>query len=361
MKWNWQKPNWRKFSYDIDKLQHYEEEFSRLCGEMIGALKHLETEEKDELRVTLLRDEAIQPSKIDGEYLDRDSVQSSIRRHFGLQVSQVNKNLKEQGISDLLVDVYQTFTTPLSHDMLRTWQKKLFSSAAGTGEYRTHEEPMQVVSGAIYAPTVHFEAPPSAQVHDELEAFIQWYNMAHEEKSISPLILAGISHLWFECIHPFEDGNGRVGRALAEKSLSQSLQQPSLISLSSVIEKKKSAYYEALEKANKGNEITKWLEYFLPTIIEAQQYSIQKIDFIIQKGKLLNKHKHHMNERQLKVVLRMFQEGVEGFKGGLSAKNYMSITQTSQPTATRDLRDLVEKGVLKRTGELRHTRYWLNI
>ena len=361
MIWNWQKSDWRKFSYESSKLQHFEDDFLRYCGEVVGALKHLNTDEKNELRVTLLRDEAIQTSKIEGEYLDRDSIQSSIRRHFGLQVTNENKALKEQGISDLLVDVYQNFEKPLSHDLLRQWQRKLFSSAPGSGEYRTHEEPMQVVSGAIYAPTVHFEAPPSAQVHDELEAFILWYNTAHEEKSISPLILAGISHLWFECIHPFEDGNGRVGRALAEKSLSQSLDQPSLISLSSVIEKKKSAYYEALEKANKGNEITKWLEYFLPTMIEAQQYSLKKIDFIIQKGKLLNQHQDQLNERQIKVVLRMFQEGVEGFTGGLSAKNYISITQISQQTATRDLSDLVEKGIFKKTGELRYTRYWLNI
>lgn len=361
MKWNWQKSGWQKFTYDITALQHFEEKFTRLCGEITGAFKHLESEEKDELRITLLRDEAMQTSKIEGEYLDRDSIQSSIRRHFGLQVDRENKSLKEQGISDLLIDVYQNFSKPLSHDMLKAWQKKLFSSATGSGKYRTHSEPMQVVSGAIYSPTVHFEAPPSAQVFDELEAFIQWYNKAHIDKQVSPLILTGISHLWFECIHPFEDGNGRVGRALAEKSLSQSLGYPSLISLSSVIEKKKSDYYNALEQANKGNEITKWLEYFLPTIIEAQQYSLKKIDFIIKKGKLLNKHQQVLNERQLKVVLRMFQEGVEGFTGGLSAKNYISITQASIPTTTRDLKDLVEKGILKRTGKLRYTRYWLNI
>ena len=359
--WNWQKSDWQKFNYDSSKIQAFEEEFLRHSGEVIGTLKHLNGDEENKLRVTLLRDEAIQTSKIEGEFLDRDSIQSSIRRHFGLQVTSENKALKEQGISDLLVDVYQNFEKPLSHELLREWNRKLFSSQGESGKYRDHPEPMQVVSGAIYSPTVHFEAPPSAQVFDELEAFIQWYNQAHEEKKISPLTLAGITHLWFECVHPFEDGNGRVGRALAEKSLSQSLGQPSLISLSSVIEKKKSAYYNALEQANKGNEITKWLEYFLPTMIESQQYTLQKIEFIIQKGKLLNKHQGQFNERQHKVVLRMFQEGVEGFKGGLSAKNYMSITQISQPTATRDLRDLVKKGVFTKSGELRYTRYSLNI
>ena len=361
MIWNWQQKDWRKFSYDNSKLQAFEEDFLRYCGEVVGTLKHLDDQEEKELRVTLLRDEAMQTSRIEGEYLDRDSIQSSIRRHFGLQVNLESKELKEQGISDLLVDVYQNYEKPLSHDLICQWNSKLFSAQGRSGEYRSHSEPMQVVSGAVYAPTVHFEAPPSAQVFDEIAAFIQWYNKAHEEKSIPPLTLAGIAHLWFECIHPFEDGNGRVGRALAEKSLSQSLGTPALISLSSVIEKKKSAYYNALEQANKGNEITKWLEYFLPTMIEAQQYSIQKIGFIIEKGKLLNKHQSQLNERQLKVILRMFQEGVEGFKGGLSAKNYISITQTTQPTATRDLRDLIEKGVLKKTGELRYTRYWLNI
>ena len=359
--WNWQKLDWREFSYDCSVLQGFEDEFLRSSGESIGAFKHLSADEENELRVTLLRDEAMQTSKIEGEFLDRDSIQSSIRRHFGLQVTNEKKALKEQGISDLLVDVYQNFEKPLSHDVLRQWNRKLFSSQGQSGEYRSHAEPMQVVSGAIYAPTVHFEAPPSAQVFDELDAFIEWYNRAHKEQEISPLILAGITHLWFECIHPFEDGNGRVGRALAEKSLSQSLGHPSLISLSSVIEKKKSAYYEALERANKGNEITQWLEYFLATMIESQRYSLQKVEFIIEKGKLLNKHQSQLNDRQLKAVLRMFQEGVEGFKGGLSAKNYMSITQTSQPTVTRDLRDLVEKGVFTKSGELRYTRYSLNI
>lgn len=364
MKWNWQLSGWKSFAYKVDEFQEYEKKFLELSGQCMGALKHVEKEGKTQLQIEILRDEALQTSEIEGELLDRDSVQSSIRRQFGLQVSKPNHLLKEKGISELIVSVYKDYERPLSHELITHWHYLLFQEQrSDAGNYRKHIAPMQVVSGSIDRPVVHFEAPPSAQVRAELDAFIEWYNEAHQEKSIPPLAIAAITHLWFESIHPFEDGNGRVGRALAEKSLSQSLKRPALISLSSVIQKKKKAYYDAFTYAQSGedNEISSWMSYFQPLVLEAQERSLAVIEFLIQKSRLLHTHQNKLNERQEKVVLRMFDEGLDGFKGGLSASNYRAITQALSATATRDLIDLVAKGVLTKTGELKSTRYWLNL
>ena len=364
MAWNWQLPDWREFTYPSERFEQLEQDFISLSGQALGALRHIEKDGKDQLRVEIIRDEALQTSEIEGEYLDRNSLQSSLRRHFGLQVATDNKLLREKGISELLIDVYENYQAALSHKLLQQWHAKLFQKQRDdAGKYRQHDEAMQVVSGAIHNPTVHFEAPPSTQVTTELDALILWYNEQHKLKTIPPVTIAAIAHLWFESIHPFEDGNGRVGRALAEKSLSQSLQRPALISLSTAIQHKKSDYYAAFTKVQSGadNDITLWIEYFLPLVIQAQQISIEAIDFIIKKGRLLQTHQKTLNERQNKVILRILQEGVHGFKGGLSASNYRAITQAPSTTITRDLNDLVAKGVLKRTGQRKSTRYWLNL
>jgi Fic family protein len=170
-----------------------------------------------------------------------------------------------------------------------------------------------------------------------------------------------MGHLYFVSIHPFEDGNGRIGRALAEKSLAQSLAQPSLIALAYTIERRRKDYYTALTRNNKENHITGWLTYFANTVLEAQNNTIKRVDFYIAKAKLYERLRGQLNKRQEKVIARMFRECIDGFKGGLSAENYISISKSSRATATRDLQDLVEKGALTRTGELRYTRYHLNI
>jgi Fic family protein len=222
---------------------------------------------------------------------------------------------------------------------------------------------MQVVSGPIHKRTVHFEAPPSSRVPDEMKRFISWFtDTAPGGKTpLPPLTRSGIAHLYFVCIHPFEDGNGRIGRAIAEKSLAQNLGHPSLIALAYTIERKRKDYYASLERNNKENEITSWLKYFASTILEAQDNTIKRVDFYVAKAKFYEKHRGTFNERQEKVIVRIFREGIDGFQGGLSAENYISITGTSRATATRDLQNLIEKGALTKTGELRHTRYHLNL
>ena len=231
------------------------------------------------------------------------------------------------------------------------------------GGYRTHDDAMQIVSGPLHKRAVHFEAPPSTAVPKEMTHFIAWFNATApgQTKAIPALTRAGLAHLYFVCVHPFEDGNGRIGRALAEKSLAQNLDRPSLIALAYAVERKRKAYYAALELNNKSMEVTDWLTYFAETVLHAQDNTMKRLDFYVAKARLYQRLRGKLNDRQDKAIVRMFQEGIDGFKGGLSAENYITITGTSRATATRDLQDLVEKGALCKTGELRHTRYSLNL
>ncbi|MEP2705199.1 MAG: Fic family protein [Roseibium sp.] len=361
MQWNWQQKDWPNFRYDNAALDALETQFLKQSGVVVGTLKHIESDAKDDLVIDLISTEAIKTSEIEGEFLNRDSVQASIRRNFGLDASGKRPTPAEQGIAEMMTALYQTFDDPLSDAMLFQWHKMLTSGRTDLNDigcYRTHAEPMQIVSGADYAPNIHYEAPPSAQVGEEMARFIEWFNAS---QSMPPLTRASIAHLYFECIHPFEDGNGRIGRAIAEKALSQNLGQPTLLALSHAIQSKKKAYYANLEQSNKTLDLTDWITYFAGTILEAQRYSLQLIEFLIAKTKLYDRLQGQLNERQDKVIARMFREGPEGFKGGLSADNYMSITSAPRATTTRDLADLVAKGALIKTGERRYTRYWLKL
>jgi Fic family protein len=366
MTWNWQQPDWPDFTYDSKALDPSEQQFLWQSGETIGAFRHIGAGDEETLKIELIGDEAVKTSAIEGEILDRASVQSSLRYQLGLGTERPNVKPAERGISRMMVDLYRNYATPLTEKTMFDWHAMLLSadrSIKAIGGYRTHAEPMQVVSGADYRRTVHFEAPPSKRVPAEMKRFIAWFNgAAPGAKSPLPaLTRAGIAHLYFVCIHPFEDGNGRIGRALAEKSLAQNLGQPSLIALAYTIERKRRDYYAALERNNKENEITAWLRYFAGTVLEAQQTTLARVDFYVAKARFYERLRGRLNERQEKVVARMFGEGIDGFKGGLSAENYISISKTSRATATRDLQDLVEKGALTRTGELRHTRYYLSL
>lgn len=335
-------------------------------GEFVGASRHIGADDQETLKIELISEEAVKTSEIEGEILDRDSVQSSLRQQLGLGAEAPGVKPAERGISRMMIDLYRNFATPLADKTMFDWHAMLLEGDREIkviGGYRTHAEAMQVVSGAIHKRTVHFEAPPSARLPEEMKRFIAWFNdTAPGGKTPLPaLTRASLSHLYFVCIHPFEDGNGRIGRALAEKALAQALGHPSLIALAYTIERKRKDYYAALEHNNKDLEITPWMEYFAGTIIEAQNHTIRRVDFYIAKARFYETFRDRLNERQAKVIARMFREGIDGFKGGLSAENYIAISKTSRATATRDLQDLVEKGALTRTGELRHTRYFLNL
>jgi Fic family protein len=266
----------------------------------------------------------------------------------------------------MMVDVYSTYAEPLTHETLFRWHGMLLSHdrrLESIGAYRQHEDAMQIVSGRVDRPVVHFEAPSSEQVPNEMDRYLGWFNETAPgaEEPLQALTRAGLSHLYFESIHPFEDGNGRLGRALAEKSLAQNMGQPSLIALAYSIERERKAYYDQLEQHQKTLEVTPWLEWFAETVLTAQQVTLERVGFFIAKARFYDRHREQLNERQAKVIERMFREGPDGFKGGLSAENYISITGTSRATATRDLQEMVEIEALTREGERRYTRYWLNL
>jgi len=366
MLWNWQQPDWPNFTWDRTRLAQAERQFLIGAGTLVGAVKHLDVEEHDQITVEAISNEALTTSEIEGEILDRASVQSSIRRQLGLATDNRRVGPAERGIAEMMVDLYRSFAAPLSDDMLFAWHRMLVNGRhdlKDVGRYRGGRDPMQVVSGAIYEPKVHFEAPPSSRVPSEMARFIAWFERTEPggAEPLSALTKAGIAHLYFESIHPFEDGNGRIGRAIAEKALAQGLGQPTLTALAATILTRRESYYEALEAANKDNEITKWLAWFAGVAIEAQRRTTNLVEFLIDKTKLLDRLRDQINQRQGKALLRMFREGPEGFSGGLSAGKYATITGASPATATRDLVDLVDKGALIRAGERKHARYQLNI
>lgn len=366
MKWNWQQRTWPDFTYDSTKLQSLENRFLQLAGEFNGIHRFLDSEDRSSLVVDLISDEAVKTSEIEGEILRRDSVRSSLMRGFGLASDQKNISPAERGISEMMLDSYRCFAGKLSHKSLCHWHNMIMSGRHDVhdgGRYRTHTDPMRIVSGVMHSPRVHFEAPPSKSVKKEMDRFIVWFNSTAPGTTaqLPALTRAGIAHLYFVSIHPFEDGNGRIGRALAEKVLSQQMGHPSLIALSQTIEKRRKQYYDRLELSNKGTEITHWLLYFAQTILEAQNNSLNKIDFVLRKTRFLDSFRDSLNPRQKKAVLRMLQEGPDGFKGGLSADKYIKITKSSRATATRDLQDLVQQGALSRAGALKSTRYFLRL
>jgi Fic family protein len=366
MTWSWQRPEWPNFSWNPDLLRRAEEQFLVGGGMFAGTLNHLGPDDKDQLTIEALSIEALTTSEIEGEILDRASVQSSIQRQLGLATDRRRVKPAEQGIAEMSVDLYRSFDRPLSDDKLFEWHRMLMNGSRdirNIGCYRTHDEPMQVVSGAIHDPKVHFEAPPSARVPREMKQFIKWFNRTVPDGAtpLPALTRAGIAHFYFECIHPFEDGNGRIGRAIAEKALAQGLGHPPLTALAMTILAKHKAYYDALECNNTETELTDWLRWFAGTAIEAQRRTTTLIEFLLDKTRLLDRLKDKLNERQEKALLRVLREGPDGFKGGLSAGNYVTITSTSPPTATRDLADMVAKGALIRSGEKRHARYRANI
>lgn len=356
MPWNWELPEWPRFTYQKDKIAAKEREFLIGTGKTSAVINNISEEDGKQFIIEIMSLEGIESAKIEGEVLDRSSLQSSIRKHFGLKDENKRESKKEAGMAALLYSVYKTYDKPLTHQMLHDWHKQLFKGQTQieVGHYRTHEDPMQIVSNRNQK--IHFEAPPSSRVQKEMTQFIKWFN----SDTTKPLLeKAAIAHVYFESIHPYEDGNGRIGRLLIEKILSHGIGRPTLIAISRVLESNKKNYYEALSKCNRTLQATPWVVFMSDAILQAQEESMEWLQFLMNKSKIMNLFKDKLNHRQEKVLLRIYKEGISGFKGGLSAENYISITKTSRATATRDLAELVEIGVLRKTGELRHTRYFI--
>jgi len=312
--------------------------------------------------------EAIKTSAIEGEVLDRESVRSSLLSLITTDTLSDTSDQKEAGAASLLMDVRKNWQSPLTHDLLGKWQSMAVPEQHYTsilrGAYRNDPSPMQIVSGPYGHEKVHYEAPPAAQVPDEMARFIDWYNLTSPVSAcqeIPGIARAGIAHLWFESIHPFDDGNGRVGRAIADHAFSQYLGYSTTACLATAIEGDKKSYYRQLEKASHGSlDVSGWLDYFSDTVNTAQDIAKEEVDFVLAKTRFYDTYGDQLNERQAKMASRVFAEGRQGFEGGISTKKYQAITRCPNRTASRDLSDLVEKGILTPlSGGGRTTRYEL--
>lgn len=367
--YNWQLKNWPLFKFSLDSVEDELLLFTEKVGRVSGILEGLPEETKQDVIVEIILTEAIKTSEIEGEYPSRKDVLSSIRKNLGLVYSIENTSDKSAtGLGELMIDVRNSFKDVLTIEKLFDWHKMLLgeNKRIAVGQWRKHEEAMQVISGALGKEKVHYEAPPSSKVPEEMERFIEWFNDTAPggklEIKKAP-VRSAIAHLYFETIHPFEDGNGRIGRAIAEKALSQTIGRPVLLSLSRTIEAQKKLYYDSLEKAQQSDEITPWMEYFIKTSLDAQIEAEEQIEFTLKKTRFFDRFKDKLNGRQLSVIRRMLEEGPKGFEGGMNARKYIGITKTSKATATRDMQQLLELDAFILFGKAggRSTSYQVNL
>lgn len=368
MHWLWQQPDWPYFRYDKHRLAERELAFRLNSERLAGRFDALSMASREDATIDLMLSEAIKTSAIEGEYLDRASVRSSLLALITADTLPENTDQKAAGAASLLVDVRQNWQTPLTRELLGRWQSMAVPEQRYTsilrGAYRNDPSPMQIVSGPYGREKVHYEAPPAARVPDEMKRFIDWYNQTSPidgEEKISSLARVGIAHLCFEVIHPFDDGNGRVGRAISDHALSQSLGYPTTACLATAIEADKKSYYWQLEQASRGGlAIDGWLDYFADTVIKAQAIAREEVDFVLAKARFYEVYGDQLNDRQAKMVARVFAEGRKGFEGGITTKKYEAITRCPNRTASRDLADLLAKGIINRLpGAGRTTRYAL--
>lgn len=357
MQWCWELKDWPNFVYNKDLFLQQEDEFYRNSGLFVGSFKCVSEENQESIKLQIILNEAMSSSKIEGEVLERESVRSSICNEFGFADKTTIYSAKERGIGKLMAYNFYHYDNALSGEALQQMNGLLWNNEKNP--FRTHA--MKIISGRIDNPTIHFLAPPAEKLDSEINVFCDWFNASKSNHSLPATIRAGIAHLYFVILHPFDDGNGRVARSLVEKSLSQSLGHPCLIALSETIEKHRNQYYEMLAKTNHSLDINDWLLFFTDLILESQKNSIRKVQLIIEESKLFQKFEPQLNERQKKCLRRLFRAEEEGgFKGGMSASNYIAITKTSPATATRDVSQLVQLGILRRTGENKGARYFLN-
>ncbi len=367
MQYNWQRRDWPDFRYDLSGLEEKLIQLAEGQGRISGMVKALPEDFQLESLIDVMVAEAMKTSAIEGEHLSREDVLSSLRNQLGLnRFPEKIKDKRARGVARLMVAGRESYAKPLTEKMLFDWHRMVMEPFANLrkGQWRSGPEPMQIISGPVGREVVHFEAPPSSEVPGEMKRFIGWFNQTAPGKERAILhapVRSAIAHLYFETIHPFEDGNGRVGRALSEKALSQGAGKPVLLSLSAAIAADRQAYYDALKAGQRTNEITPWICYFVHTIFNAQELVTRQIDFTIAKSRFFDRFSARINSRQEKVLNRMFEAGPDGFKGGMSARKYVSIAKVSKATATRDLQELANMGALIMVGRGRNTRYELNI
>ncbi len=297
-----------------------------------------------------LTTEVLKSSEIEGEFLNPDQVRSSVARHLGMDIGGlIPADKKTDGVVEMILDATQLYQQRLTKDRLMGWHAALFPTGRSgmhkihVGKWRTDKNgPMQVVSGAMGKEMVHFEAPPAAALNEEMKAFLRWFN---DPVAIDPVLKSAIAHLWFVTIHPFDDGNGRIARAIADMQLARSDQEAQrFYSMSAQIRLERKAYYVILEKTQKGNlDITEWLQWYLQCLDRALDITDQRLQKVLHITRFWDSHANTpINERQRLMINKWF----DGFEGKLTSSKWAKIAKCSPDTALRDIHDLITKGVL---------------
>lgn len=332
-----------------------ERRFLESSGKLQALWSHLEKEEQDNMLTIILSSEISNTSEIEGEYMSRDSLRSSLRKRLGLQSQGGQK--KEQLFADVVVDVIRNTDRAVSALVLHKWNQHILQ-LSHPAEYRTDH--MEIVSGAASKEHVHFIAPPANTVVTQMEAYLTQVNSLGVQNEQTSNIIADISlaHLHFLAIHPYDDGNGRVARLLSYQMILQAMDSSIPVCLSEIIAQRKKEYYDALEKTNKTLEVTDWILLFGDILIQAQERALEHITIALKKERFFATTGKELNKRQQKAVRKLYDAQGE-FVGGLSSANYQAITKTSSASATRDLRDLVDKGILHSKGAKKYKRYYL--
>ncbi|MCB9026244.1 MAG: Fic family protein [Bdellovibrionaceae bacterium] len=348
----WELKAWPTFTWDSEKVLPLLGQARKEQGSIIGQASLLGLEDIASFTI----EEALKTSSIEGELLNKDSVRSSVARRLGLPTQGLPASQRLiEGLVEMLFDANKNYTSNLTMERLYSWHAALFPTGysglikINVGGWRNTKEPMQVISGAVGKKVVHYEAPPSKKVNMEMKVFLNWWNIPPQK--LDGLLRAALAHLWFLTIHPFEDGNGRIARAITEMALAQDEQiDTRYYSLSSQIESQKESYYEILENTQKGDlDITDWIKWFLETYTQALKNSYTVINKALYISKFWQQaNMINLNERQKKVLSKLLEAEPEGFEGGITNRKYVSIAKTSKETAKRDLVDLEYKKLIAR-------------
>ena len=358
----WQQATWPNFTWDDVALSTLLAQANKEQGRLKGKLEAMGFKTQGEALLQTLTQDVIQSSDIEGEKLSSDQVRSSIARRLGMDIAGlVPADRNVEGVVEMMLDATQEYDSPLTAERLFDWQAALFPTGRSgmqrinAGAWRDDSEgPMQVVSGPIGRERVHFEAPPAEQIPEECARFLEWFN---QPKEIDPLLASGLAHLWFISLHPFEDGNGRIARAIADMALAQGENSSQRsYSMSAQIREERDDYYNTLERTQKSSlDITPWQEWFLGCLSRAIENAHENLDEALRKARFWERYaKEPLNERQIKVLNRVMDD----FEGKLTSSKWANIAKCSQDSAGRDIKDLIERGALRKdSGGGRSTSY----
>ncbi len=360
MPYIWESRDWPHFRWDAADVYPNCYRYALNAGHLAREITPLSEQEREDAVIALMVAEAQKTSSIEGESVSARAVRAAIHKLLGRTATENRQNARARGIARLMVAARQHFSAALNAGSLCDWHKQFLGDLQeGAGRWR--RQPVWIVSGPARDKRVDYEGPPATRVAEEMARFIEWFNAS---ESLPGPVRAGVAHLYFECIHPFEDGNGRMGRAIAEIALSQEMGSGVLLSLSSVIEQRRQEYYAALKLASScaSTDITGWLEWWTQCVLDAQIEARNQFRCLVRRKQFWSAFREQVNSRQEKVLTHMLHEGSAGgearMSANMSAKEYRRLTGCSKPTATRDLTALVRIGALKRLpGGGRSTRY----